>query len=124
MAMATETSAVRSVSCPAASSRARRSRPLGSVPSGWSTAPKSSGSPSSLRPSIDSNVGSTDQMKGTTMTTTASTRSNAIPMRRPQGCGSVVRVGARGVPSRRHLFGVKACVSLRLWLEGLADWIG
>ena len=43
-------SAVISVSRPPARTRASRSRPLGSVPSGWPGAPASSGSPSALRP--------------------------------------------------------------------------
>ena len=43
------TKAVKSVSCPPATTRASRSRPLGSVPSGWPAAPTSSGSPVALR---------------------------------------------------------------------------
>ena len=69
VAMPTASSAVTSVRRPPRRMRASRSRPLGSVPRGWPAAPASSGSPSGLRPSIVSKVGSTDQAMGPRTTT-------------------------------------------------------
>ena len=122
MAMATETSAVRSVSCPAASSRARGRGPgVGAERVVHRPEVERLAQLAQALDRFERRVDRPDE--GHDDDDDRQHEEQRDPDAQAPGCGSVASVRGWG-PSRRHLFGVKACVSLRLWLEGLAGQIG